>query len=728
MHGLVGNTRASSLEATPAPVAASVDSGLDVLGFIGVLRRHVRLVFLTALAVFGLAVLVTFQLEARYTANAYVVVDTRDSQILGFEAGFTETTNASSSIVDTEVEIARSNKVVERAATALDIGSWSEFAPSPPLSDSLKSLVGIGTEPVAASSPSVAFKDLPVVEQTRLVDAFSKKIKVRRVGLTSVIAISATAADPSAAAEMANAMADAYLTEQISAKLDSNDRAAAFLRNRVDSLANDVGTLETQIDTFITEKLAELGSPETRALLARINSEEQQRRGQSRAIEELNEALAQDDLDRLTQLVATQEQDISNRRAALVAEVSAAGDSGALRAARERLDALDAEIRGAARAQSSALQTELALSHARTSSARTEISNALDRIELPQDLSVALFRLQREAETSRNLYQTYLTKLRTLEQQADFDVPDSRLIAAATSPTEPSFPPRRLILAGSLIFAFGAGIGLAVLREYFVGGVVNVEQLEAMSGIVVAGSIPRYPADDPSDRADRAIVAHPLSAFSEGVRRVLLGIEAYAPSARSIFVTSALPGDGKTTMALALARHAALTGKSVLLIDADLRHPSVHKLLDDSVDGGLIDYLVKNGEGDVAGRIKIVKEPETGAHFLFGAGASSIATDGLLMSQRFANLMAYARANYELVIVDTPPVGLVVDATIVARHADAGLFVVRYAATPQQAVRNGVRELVRRVEVPVYGVLNDVDLADGTYYGYSKRYRAYYNR
>jgi Mrp family chromosome partitioning ATPase len=120
-----------------------------------------------------------------------------------------------------------------------------------------------------------------------------------------------------------------------------------------------------------------------------------------------------------------------------------------------------------------------------------------------------------------------------------------------------------------------------------------------------------------------------------------------------------------------------------------------------------------------------MKEGASGVSFVVGGEESAVATDALLMSSRFAALMQFARETYQVVVIDTPPVGLVVDAAIVARYCNAGLFVVRYASTAQRMAVSSIRELVSRVDIPIYGILNDVAAADSYQYGYGRR-RGYF--
>jgi len=701
------------------------ESQIDVRALLSMLQRHRWLILGTVLIIVATALLVTFQLRQQFTATTLVVVDSRDSQMLGFEPGIPDAIGANSQ-VDTEVEIARSAKVGERAADTLGIAGWPEFRQGASLGFMIRSLFGFGAPRPSATAPTVNFADLPQPEQARLVAALMERIQIRRVGLTSVISVAASAYDPQTAAKMANAVADAYLTEQISAKLDSNGRAAEFLRGRVDSLANDIGTGEQQIDDFVNKTLGQLGSPAAKDLLQRMSAEGKQQAADSEALAALQGALATNDYDQLLTLSGQDAASLAHQREVLAAQVSGTNDPARLAAAQKNLNALNDQIKAEAQQRSSALQDDLSASQSRSADVRKQIQDTVGQLQLPQAVSVDLFRLQRDAETRRTLYDTFLTKLRQVEQQTDFTVPDSRVIASATPPADPSFPPFKLILAGSFIFSLGAGIGLAFLREHFIGGITSVEQFENLAGIPVIAAVPRYVSSEGNDRPDLAIIAEPLSAFAESIRRVRMGIDVYGPrSKRCIFVTSSLPADGKTTIALALARHFAMTGTSTLLIDADLRHPSIHRLLNENVDQGLLGFLAQS-QGAGADRLTMVTEAATGAHYVLGAEASAIATDSLLMSTRFDELMAYAREKYDVVIVDTPPVGLVVDATIVARHCDLGLFIVKHAATGQHAVRAALRDLTRRVDLPICGVLNRIERGDGYRYGYGRDYQGYY--
>ena len=701
--------------ARPEPLK---ENQIDVRAVLGVIRRRKWTIITAFLFIVTLTLLAISQLHQKFTAEALLVVDRRDSQLVGFDnasQGF-----GAATAIDTEVEIARSSNVLRSAAGTLGLGLGpNEQKPGGPTS--WLQLLGLGAtteEPILAATQ---FAELPEKTQAALIDSLSRSLQINRRGLTNVISIQATASSAADAAERANAVADAYLHEQITSRLDSTERAVAFLSERVDSLSKEITAGETQIDAFVSGKLQEFGSPVARSLLERISVETKARQATGSTLRQIQDALRQQDYTQLARLAEGQQADLAVRRQTLLDQMRGDTSGVATAQAKQRLDELDQEIAAISQKRVGELQVDVSLSDSRAANFRRQLETSLADMQLPKDVSAELVRLQRDVETRRSLYDSFLTKLRQVEQQTDFNMPDLRIVAYATAPAKPSFPPTQLILASAILFSLGAGIGLAFLRENFIGGITSAEQFEHIANIPVVASVPLLPGA--RDRASVEIIERPLSAFSEAIRRICIGVDSLgARGKHCIFVTSALPGDGKTTLALSLARHFALTGSSTLMIDADLRHPSVHQFIDIKGGDGLINFLSK-GNGPVAEELAIAKEPSTGLHLVLGTDASMVATDALLMSGRFDDLLKFARRTYDVIIVDTPPIGLVVDAAIVARHCDSGILVTRYASTTPQQIRAGIRDLTRSTNVTLCGVLNQVakaDHHDGT------KYRHYY--
>lgn len=350
-----------------------------------------------------------------------------------------------------------------------------------------------------------------------------------------------------------------------------------------------------------------------------------------------------------------------------------------------------------------------------------------------------IYELQQTAEIARTQYQTLLARHKDLDIQAYLQVADSRLAAAATPPDTPSFPNPRLILLFAGLAGLGIGIAFAVLVENFVGGFTSAAQAEAILRAPVVSVVPRQRSlrrngDGTASVAD-ALVLAPLSVYAESIRRVRIGIDRAARQRRQagspggamgtvVVVSSAAPGEGRTTMALSLARAYALAGTSTLLVDCDLRKPDIHRLLGIEAAEGLLDYLAR-GAGAADLRAILTIDAASGAKVVVGSRRSEVPTDQLAAGQTLARLIAAARENFEIVVLDTPPLGPVVDGLYLAGMADAIAFVVKFSGTPQQEVKAAMASLrgVTADDVPVLTILNQQTSNPAAYRG---KYAGYY--
>jgi capsular exopolysaccharide synthesis family protein len=309
-------------------------------------------------------------------------------------------------------------------------------------------------------------------------------------------------------------------------------------------------------------------------------------------------------------------------------------------------------------------------------------------------------------------------------------------VSPALVPADPSFPRKGLILALAFAVCLGLGIGLAILREHFIGGFVSDEQVESALRIPLASVMPRQVSSGEIEHsvAD-LVISSPLSMFSEGVRRIRVKIEKVlfrhdgkrAIDSRDgivILVSSTEPNEGKSTVSLSLARTLATAGKRAVLIDCDLRKPSVHKLLGLPPSTELID-LLKVSEVPQMFTSLTTTDPKSSLTVILGGRHGEHATDELLMGDRIARLLAAAKRHFDYVIIDTPPVDPVVDSLYLARHADVIAFVVRWASTSQTLARKSVAALVEnaRPDTPVIAVLNQKEQTKiAGYYKYSGYY------
>ncbi|MBB3965013.1 Wzz/FepE/Etk N-terminal domain-containing protein [Rhizobium metallidurans] len=342
----------------------------------------------------------------------------------------------------------------------------------------------------------------------------------------------------------------------------------------------------------------------------------------------------------------------------------------------------------------------------------------------PSETLTQFYSLQQSAEIARAQYQNLLTRLQDFEAQASLQLADSRMISEALPPIEPSYPKSVAILAVMSLVALGFGIGAGFLREFFVGGFTGEDQVAAVLNIQLASVVPHEEGGElerPHGRglSDRIMTA-PLSVFSESIRRIRASVEQalldrhpVLEDARAegvvIMVSSSLPGEGKSTLATALARTYSLAGKRTLLIDCDLRKPSIHRHVDREPTPAFVNLL--RGEADPGLASMVAVDHATNLSVILGARPAEFATDELLMSARVRALLSRARLHFDYVVIDTPPVEAAVDALYLARLCDVALFVVRWARTPQNVARKALAALKGNVGggTSVIAVLNGQD-------------------
>ncbi|MCW5713933.1 MAG: AAA family ATPase [Bauldia sp.] len=695
----------------------------DIRSLLGLVRRQKWSILATIILGVGIGAIYVSQVQRQYTAQALLVVDTRDSEMLGIANGLNDTLGVAAAVA-TELVIIKSSSVLLRAAAALDLPSSPVFQQQPSRIDNILSMVGLGGDAETAQ-PAQSWSDLTPAQQRGWGNALGGHVSAGQRAGTNVLTISVTTPVPQESARWANAVAYAYLEEQILSKTSTRDRATQFLRGRVDSLAVDVGNIQGQIDDFIMQAIDRAGTPEARARLADLRNQLSLLDTQAANLDAIRTAMANGDLAALTALVATANPDLVQQRDALSQQLAVATTAQQQADIQRNLAALNDQIREAARARAANLEVQLAAQEDNIGALRADLNNdiATQTNALPNDITVDLFTLQQDATTTQALYSSYLSRLRQAEQEGGLELPDSRIIAEASTPGGPSYPSVRQTLLMAFLLSAAAGIGIALLRENLIGGIASIEHLEQVTGMRVVASVPKHRARK-NEEPDWAVVDQPLSSFTETIRRARIGIESIVPDQQlRLVVTSSAPGEGKTTVALAIARSFAKSGKSTILIDADLRHPSVHKHVDRPVEVGLIDYLLRGRAAETA-HLFMMEEEATGLNLVLGSEASSVATDSLILSQRFASVIDYASKEFEVVIIDSPPVGLVVDPQLIAReYATVALYIVKADSTSQRAVKAAFRDLAMHASIPIVGLLNQVSANSKGYGKYSSYYR-----
>jgi len=711
------------------------------------LRRNIRLIAAIVVSITLVTLVVTLQLTPLYTATAKVLIETRQSNVVDVEA-ILSGLSSDSSTVDSQIEIIKSQAMAFRVTESLELIADPEF------NGALREQSWF-----ASLNPLTFFRSLfPGVkrdEEERLqsekmstVRALLGRLSVQRIGRTQVISISFTSETPRKAEQIANAIADAYLVDQLEAKYEAARRATAWLDGRLQDLRDQVqateetaelyraahGLIDADGSTLVEQQLREINSQlllaraeldGSRAKLQRVRVLVDRGTGFDSIAEVLSSEIIRD--------LRREQSELIRKEAQLRARYGERHPS-IVEITDERRD-LERQIQSEVSRIIIGMENEVAVSATRvTSLGRSLEATTATAGEREQD-RVRLRELQREASSNRTLYESFLARFKETRQQEDLQEADARIISRATRPGSSSSPKMILNLAFALIASTLLGVGAAFAREYLDDRFRTPRELEEHLGLPVLATIPLLKEKELAGAGSgryphRYVRAKPLSAYSESFRELqaALALSDVDNPPKSILITSALPNEGKTTTVVSFATSATRAGLNVVVVDADLRRPSVQKMINvGKPEFDMIDFLTHKCSLDEA----LQSSEEGGFEFLATTRQPANPAD-LLASAAMKDLLAKLRARFDLVIVDSPPVLPVLDSKVLSSQLDKVVFVVRWQNTPKTAAEQSVAKL-KEFGADIAGVIfEQVDMEKQTKYGYGDatyyygRYSDYY--
>ena len=677
------------------------------------------------------------------------MIDNRTQQVVDAQSVLSGLT-PDAATVDSEVEILRSRQLASRVVDSLKLDSDPEFNASlrkPAATASIKA--GIKNLFDASAPQQVTAEQEALLQQKtqeRVVDVVRGGLTIKRVGLTYVMNIGFSSEDPSKAARISNAFAEHYLLDQLEAKFDATRQANVWLNTRLGDLRGEVIQNEAEVERYRSANnlLSTSGQTLTEQEISTYNQQLATVRAQQ-AEDEARLRTARSQLaagstgeDVGEALNSTVIQQLRNRRAEVsgrIADMSSRYGTrhpDMLRAQGELLD-IDNLIRAEIGRIISNLEAKAQVSRERTASMSGSLAGAKGTLVANNNAGVRLNELVRNAEASKTLYEGLLERFKQTTAQAGLEQSDARIVSKAIIPGKPSSPNVSMDLLVGLVLALGAGAAAIVLAEMLDSGMATAQDVERKLGLPHLGSVPLIASI--ADRADRNklptdyLIEKPLSAFAEAMRslRTSVMFSRVGHQVKLVVVTSSLPGEGKSTTAVALARSAALSGQLTVIVDCDLRRRAVNRLLGIDPEIGLLEVL--NDQATL--QQGLVRDEGSGA-FVLPLAHGGFTPKDVFQSQAMENLLQTLKEQFDLVILDTAPVLAVSETRILASKADAVIFLARWRKTPEKAAENALK-LLRQSGAHIAGVaLVQVDMKAQTKYGYGDQsyyydeYRKYY--
>jgi capsular exopolysaccharide synthesis family protein len=572
--------------------------------------------------------------------------------------------------------------------------------------------------------------------EERVVDILLSHIDVATLGRSQVLSVKASSETPETAAQIANAVAQAYLRQQRKQKVATIDRMEDYLSKRVDEMYVQVDTADRAVAEYRRDHgIYTTGKDKdgtgalnlTTAQLAQLN------------LELINAQTAKAEADsRLKEATSLKNAGLKNSGPDAVPDVLKNQLIQGLKAQQAQAEGKLADLEASygakhplvvnGRAEVADLRARLAreMDHvigsirqeARTADARYAALTAnFERLQKTMagvnDKSIQLAALERDATVNRNLLEALLSRLREAYGRDALQTADARVISTAAAPEQdsPSYPPKGLIMGFAGLVGLGIGAMLAMTRENIDASFRRTEDVENMTGLPVIATVPDIgQATPPSVQ----VVRQPISAYAEAIRRLHVGLELSEPEhpPKTVMFASSVPAEGKSVMVASLGRMLAGCGKNILLIDCDWRSPHLHHLFRCPNTGGLA-ALLEEENPDLA---SVIHNDELSGLDLIVAGSWDPRSVQRLTSERMRLVLQTFSKNYDMVIIDGPPVLSGAEMLNVARMVEKTCFVVRWGHTRRDIALQGMKQLIDAGADLAGVVLSRVDM---------RRYRAY---
>lgn len=715
--------------------------------------RRRNLVFATMAVMSTLTLIVLIEITPRYTGSVAIIVDPRAQRVVDVSAVL-EGASKDTEAIYSEAEVITSRQLIGKMVDKLGLDKRPEFndALKPPsLLSKLNPFNWLPEEWTRAFSPDVSDvspEEKQILERNKVIDKVLKRLKVAPKARTRIVLIDFQSESRHVAQDGANALSDLYLTSQLDEKFEATQRVTGWLNDRLVELRKKVDESERAVEayrasnglintfragngvmagkgvTLVEQQISDLTTQMTVARTERGAAESKLHQIKEIVARPHGEETVSEVLDSpLVQHLREQEAEIERSIADLSQQYGERHPK--LIAARAQLDDARSKIGAEVRKIIMALENSANVARAREAAVSSQLDDLKRQVISSNSAEVKLRELQMESDSNRAMMETFLGRFKetSAQESGNLQMPDARIVSRAALPELPSFPKIPLFMLIELFLSGVCGVVLAFVAEHLDRGFRSGVQFEHETGTPVLSMIPQV--EEGRGRAVDYLVERPMSAYAEAIRSVYTSLLLTQGSERmkTIVVSSCQPSEGKSTLSMSLTRMIAMSGHKVILIEADLRRPSIHHQLGIERGIGLAEVLV----GSYSLEDALYADTKTSAHVLL-AGKETLNPSKLLASHQMDELLKKLAEDYDAVIIDTAPVLAVSDGLLLANKADGTIYSCRWATTSRETAALGLKEL-RDANARVVGaVISLVNTKKSRTYGYADTSYYYYAR
>nr|WP_254431930.1 polysaccharide biosynthesis tyrosine autokinase [Azonexus fungiphilus] len=725
---------------TPSPVADSAahkpvflhdpedrEDKLELLEYWRSIIKRKKQILGFAVVLALLAMVVVLVMTPIYRSTATLLIEANKSKVLSIEDVYSGISQNREHF-QTQVEILKSREVAIKAILKLKLWEHEEFDPRAKGDSWLASLGVGGDEPKEWTEKLLAEAIYP---------GYAARLTIEPVRLSQLAKVSFDSQDPVLAARVANMAAEMYIEKDLEARFNLTRQASTWLQEQLTDLRAKLNQSERALQEFREQEgIVDLKSvtqsgagQQIEEVMRRLVEARMKRAEAEGAYQQIKLAPKNSDLSTLPAVLrnpivadAKRAEGIAERKISEISQRYGKEHPKYLQAESELESARD-NLRRQVESVVASVIREFEAARATEATLEGVLNSAKGSVRQLNRKEGELSIYEREVEANRQMYDMFIKRTKETNVAGDLQTAIARVVDPAVVSDRPVKPKKLQIVLIAFVLGGFLGVLAALLRDRLDNTLKSTEDVEVKLKQPILTTLPLLSKEDVErTKTARIFLDQPKSIYSEAIRtaRTAVLLSGIDLPRRTLLVTSSVPGEGKTTFSINLAIAHAHT-KKTLLIDADMRRPSISKGLE-------IPPGAKGLSNFVAGTATLQEclvSVEGSSLMLMPSGTVPPNPLELLLSQRFKDTLEHLGKHFEVIIIDSPPVELVSDALVISALTNGTIYVTRAESTPYQMARKGIQR-IRRADGQILGVvLNQFDVAKaekyyGDYSGYGK--------
>jgi capsular exopolysaccharide synthesis family protein len=714
------------------PIDMQSEDNLHLREYLNIVIKRKRIVLSVFVVVLAVGLLVSLRAVPLYKATTKLKVEQKNNDPLDIYS----IARQDPAFFNSQIQIISSPTVMAKVVMMLNLNdTFSRYFPG----QGRRSLIGLikglfnGSKEVAATAGDLPPGPADMSQVEKLAKSLLSGLSIDRVRDSNILNISYASRNPVFSAEVCNALPRAYIEQLLEMKMantqytiDWMEKKAAAEREKLEEaehslqdylVAQDIVTIENRI-AIIPERLSQINSQLTNAeakqreiemVVAQIDNTPRD------ALETIP-AIAEDEaLKEISEQIRQAEQEI----------IALSQKYGALHPVRiqaqKSLDELQQKKEQEISNVVKRLRNDLQLAQSNQENLNQQLTNIKAEAARLNEKFIQYDMLKREIDTKKQLYDALVSRIKEQTMTKQIRDVDVYVVEPARAPESPSNQnlPRNLLIAA--VLGCLGGVGSALLLEYMDNTISLCQDAEERTGVKAIVAIPFI--KDEEKRPENIVSHHPGSAEAESYKvvRTALSLSTSTGFPKSLMVTSLYPGDGKTITCANLAIAIAQAKRSVLLVDCDMRRPTLHKVLKKKSRSGFAEILA--GQCDIA---KAIQPTDIPSLRFIPAGTIPPNPSDLLAAEGTVRILKSLTENFDIVIFDTPPMTSVSDSSVLAAYVEKILFVTRSGVTRYEDLIRTMYQLEDAASKVVGQVVNAVDMERLRQYHPYYKYTGYY--